>query len=206
VTQAPSPQHPPGRITVTYLEIADPRRIEPPSHPRPPGLVTREVTDPTVNRDMYRDVGADYHWTDRLVWGDREWRTWSERVETRLVELDGTRVGYFEIEREGRSGGPIGDRAEHRTPPGRSGGPIGDRAEHRTPDCTAAKIAIFGLLRDFQGRGLGGHALTLALQRAFEVGPRVWLTTCTLDGPNALPNYLTRGMEVFREEQRPWSG
>ena len=184
MTQAPSPQHQPGRITVTYLEIADPRRIEPPSHPRPPGLVTREVTDPTVNRDMYRDVGADYHWTDRLVWGDREWRTWSGRVETRLVELDGARIGYFEIEREGRSAGPIGDRAENR----------------------GAKIAIFGLLRDFHGRGLGGHALTLALERAFEVGPRVWLTTCTLDGPNALPNYLKRGLEVFREEQRPWSG
>ena len=45
-----------------------------------------------------------------------------------------------------------------------------------------------------------------ALDRAFEVGPRVWLTTCTLDGPNALPNYLKRGMEVFRQEERPWSG
>jgi GNAT superfamily N-acetyltransferase len=189
VSQARSPQQQPGRITVTYLEIADPRRIEPPSHPRPAGLATREVKDPAVNRDMYRDVGSDYHWTDRLVWGAREWGAWSERVETRLLELDRTTIGYFEVEREGRSGGPIGDRAEH-----------------RTQDCRAAKIAIFGLLGDFHGRGLGGHSLTLALERAFEVGPRVWLTTCSLDGPNALPNYLKRGLEVFREEERPWSG
>jgi GNAT superfamily N-acetyltransferase len=206
VSQARSPQQQPGRITVTYLAIEDPRRIEPPAHPPPPGLAAREVGDPTVNRDMYRDVGSGYHWTDRLVWGDRQWQAWSDRVETRLLELDGVRIGYFEIEREGSSGGPIGDRAEHRTPDGRSGGPIGDRAEHRTPDSRAAKIAIFGLLRDFHGRGLGGHALTLALSRAFEVGPRVWLTTCSLDGPNALPNYLKRGLEVFREEERPWSG
>jgi GNAT superfamily N-acetyltransferase len=172
VSQAPFPQQQPGRITVTYLEIADPARIEPPVHPRPPGLATREVRDPAVNRDMYRDVGADYHWTDRLVWGDRQWRAWSARVETHLIELDGATAGYFEIENEKSS----------------------------------AKIAIFGLLDQFHGRGLGGHALTLALDRAFEAGPRVWLTTCTLDGPNALPNYLKRGMEVFRQEERPWSG
>ena len=85
-------------------------------------------------------------------------------METRLLELDGTPIGYFEIERENSS----------------------------------AKIAIFGLLGEFHGRGLGGHSLTLALERAFEVGPRVWLTTCSLDGPNALPNYLKRGLEVFR--------
>ena len=172
MAQAPFPQQQPDRITVTYLEIADPARIERPGHPRPPGLATREVRDPAVNRDMYRDVGADYHWTDRLVWGDRQWKAWSERVETHLIELDGATAGYFEIEREKSS----------------------------------AKIAIFGLLEEFHGRGLGGHALTLALDRAFEVGPRVWLTTCTLDGPNALPNYLKRGMEVFRQEERPWSG
>jgi GNAT superfamily N-acetyltransferase len=172
VSQARSPQQQPGRITVTYLEIADPRRLVAPSHPRPPGLGTREVSDPAVNRDMYRDVGSDYHWTDRLVWGDHQWAAWSARVETRVLELDHTPIGYFEIERDG----------------------------------SGAKIAIFGLLGDFHGRGLGGHSLTLALERGFEVGPRVWLTTCSLDGPNALPNYLKRGMEVFREEERPWSG
>ena len=67
------------------------------------------------------------------------------------------------------------------------------------------KIAIFGLLGGFHGRGLGGHALTLALRRGFELRPRVWLTTCSLDSPAALPNYRARGLEVFRVEQRPWS-
>jgi RimJ/RimL family protein N-acetyltransferase len=74
------------------------------------------------------------------------------------------------------------------------------------PERQAVKVAIFGLLGAFHGRGLGGHALTLALRRGFERAPRVWLTTCTLDHPSALPNYQARGLEVFRVEQRPWSG
>ena len=50
----------------------------------------------------------------------------------------------------------------------------------------SAKISLFGLLQEFHGLGLGGHALTAALTRAREVRPRAWLTTCTLDGPYAL--------------------
>jgi GNAT superfamily N-acetyltransferase len=69
----------------------------------------------------------------------------------------------------------------------------------------ATKIAIFGLLGGYHGRGLGGHALTRALRRALELRPRVWLTTCSLDAPSALPNYRARGLDVFKVEQRVWS-
>ena len=67
----------------------------------------------------------------------------------------------------------------------------------------SAKIALFGLLEEFHGLGLGGHALTAALTRARELRPRVWLTTCTLDGPYALPNYHARGMRSFRTATLP---
>ncbi|MEA2383683.1 MAG: hypothetical protein QOH72_3654, partial [Solirubrobacteraceae bacterium] len=30
--------------------------------------------------------------------------------------------------------------------------------------------------------------------------PRAWVHTCTLDGPNALPNYEARGLRRFRTE------
>ena len=56
---------------------------------------------------------------------------------------------------------------------------------------SSAKIAIFGLLADSRGADWAATRSPRALDRAFEVGPRVWLTTCTLDGPNALPNYLS---------------
>jgi GNAT superfamily N-acetyltransferase len=58
------------------------------------------------------------------------------------------------------------------------------------------EIAIFGLLPGFEGRGLGGWLLTHALRRGFELGRRVWVHTCSLDAPGALPNYLARGMRV----------
>ena len=64
------------------------------------------------------------------------------------------------------------------------------------------EIDVFGLLPEFQGLGLGGHLLTDALRRGFELGDRVWLHTCTLDSPRALPNYQARGMRVYRRERR----
>jgi GNAT superfamily N-acetyltransferase len=62
------------------------------------------------------------------------------------------------------------------------------------------QVAYFGLLPAFHGQGLGGFLLTHALRRAFELGPRVWLHTCTLDGPAALPNYRARGLRPFRTQ------
>jgi GNAT superfamily N-acetyltransferase len=78
----------------------------------------------------------------------------------------------------------------------------GDRAgyyELRSGE-DAVEIAYFGLLPHAQGNGLGGHLLTHALVRAFELAPRVWVHTCTLDGPRALPNYEARGLRPFRTE------
>jgi GNAT superfamily N-acetyltransferase len=67
-------------------------------------------------------------------------------------------------------------------------------------DASAVEIAYFGLLPHAQGNGLGGHLLTHALNRAFELAPRARVHTCTLDGPHALPNYKARGLRPFRTE------
>jgi GNAT superfamily N-acetyltransferase len=67
----------------------------------------------------------------------------------------------------------------------------------------SVEVRLFGLLPGFQGAGLGGHLLTHALRRALQLAPRVWLHTCTLDHPAALPNYQARGLRVFRTEARP---
>ena len=78
--------------------------------------------------------------------------------------------------------------------------------ELETDGADSAKIGLFGLLGEFHGIGLGGHALTAALARGRELRPRVWLTTCTLDGPHALPNYRARGMVPFRTATVPAGG
>jgi GNAT superfamily N-acetyltransferase len=69
----------------------------------------------------------------------------------------------------------------------------------------AAEIVSFGLVPEAAGRGLGGHALTLAVRAAWAVHTevrRVWLHTSSLDHPRALPNYKRRGFEVLRVEHR----
>jgi GNAT superfamily N-acetyltransferase len=159
-----------GTVTTTYLELTAQDPLHQPSAPQPAGFSTRIVHDPAVNADMYRRVGADYAWIDRLRWSDAQWARHAGRVETHVVELDGRAVGYFEIEPTGTG---------------------------------SAKIGIFGLLGEFHGRGLGGYALVAALTRALALRPRVWLTTCTLDGPHALANYTARGMRPFRVETTP---
>jgi GNAT superfamily N-acetyltransferase len=66
------------------------------------------------------------------------------------------------------------------------------------------EIETFGLLPEFAGKGLGGYALTLAVQRAWELSPtvsRVWLHTSTLDHPRALPNYYRRGFRTVKTEE-----
>jgi hypothetical protein len=43
--------------------------------------------------------------------------------------------------------------------------------------------------------------LSSAVRDAWALAPsRVWLHTCTLDHPNALPNYLARGFTPYRKE------
>jgi hypothetical protein len=87
-----------SRVTITYLELAEPDPIRPSSTPRPAGFATRIVHDPAINADLYRRVGADYAWVDRLRWSEERWASWAERVETHVVELDGEIAGYFELQ------------------------------------------------------------------------------------------------------------
>ena len=65
------------------------------------------------------------------------------------------------------------------------------------------EIAYFGLLPEFIGRGAGRSLLAAAINRAWSwrgTTTRVWLHTCSLDHPRALPNYLAAGFRVVREE------
>ena len=68
-------------------------------------------------------------------------------------------------------------------------------------DDGSVEIAYFGLLPEFVGRGLGKYLLTRAVEEAWTLhANRVWLHTCTLDHPSALPNYLKRGFQPVRTE------
>ena len=71
----------------------------------------------------------------------------------------------------------------------------------RKPD-GHVEVMYFGLDVAFLGRGLGGWMLTRAVEESFALGAAcVVLNTCTLDAPQALPNYLARGFRIVREER-----
>lgn len=79
------------------------------------------------------------------------------------------------------------------------------------------EVAYFGLLKQFIGKGIGGHLLTVGTQQAWQMGARrVWVHTCNLDGPHALQNYQARGFQLYNQTQHveelpdqpigPWPG
>ena len=63
------------------------------------------------------------------------------------------------------------------------------------------EIAYFGLLQEYQNKKLGSFLLSFAIKKCFEQKiNRVWVHTCSLDHDNALNNYLSRGMKIFKQE------
>ena len=105
------------------------------------------------------------------------------------------------------------------------GTPAGYAELDGTADDGEVELAYFGLLPSFTGRGLGGHLLTEALRRAWTLADRwadlpptrrIWVHTCTTDGPAALSNYQSRGLRVYHTTKEtvdlpevspgPWPG
>ena len=71
----------------------------------------------------------------------------------------------------------------------------------RVPGERSVEVAYFGIVPSELGRGFGKHLLSCAVRDAWALAPqRVWLHTCTLDHPNAVPNYKARGFVPYRTE------
>lgn len=81
----------------------------------------------------------------------------------------------------------------------------------------SVELAYFGILRQFIGQKLGGHLLSIGIEKAWAMGAqRVWVHTCSLDSPHALANYQARGFQIYKEEKHsedlpnnpvgPWPG
>lgn len=161
-------------VTTWYLETLDPADLR---AARPPDvdvrIVQAEIPSPELHRFLYTAVGGDWFWTERIHWDYERWRAWVERPELEVW------VAYV-------AGTPAG------------------YAELERQEGGNVEIVHFGLLTRFVGRGIGGHLLTWTIRHAWELGARrVWVHTCSMDGPHALANYRARGMRVFRETVDP---
>ena len=63
------------------------------------------------------------------------------------------------------------------------------------------EIAYLGLLEEYHNKKLVSYLLSSAIKKSFLVNPkRVWVHTCSLDHKNALNNYISRGMKIFKKE------
>jgi GNAT superfamily N-acetyltransferase len=162
---------PPVQVVRTYLEMRSPKDLRPGNIPQDPPRLERIVDCPvSFFRYLYAEVGRAYHWVDRLTWSD-------EKVRAHLAD---PAVSLWLLSSGAAPAGYF-ELRDH-----------GDRS---------IEIAYFGLLPEFTGRGWGGYLLRRAVETAWELEPdRVWLHTCTLDHPAALPNYLKRGFRPVREE------
>jgi len=158
-------------VNRTYLQMESPSELQAAAPTTEPVRIELAAACPaSFYRFLYSEVGRNYHWVDRLGWTDEEMRAHLGRPAVTLW------VMYL-------NGSPAG------------------YFELERHDDGSTEVAYFGLLQEFIGRGLGGHLLTVAVQRAWATGAsRVWLHTCTLDDPAAMPNYLKRGFKPFKQE------
>ena len=164
-----------NEVITYYLEMTSVEELRPARPPAEPFAVLRaELAFPALNRFFYAEVGRAYSWTKRLPWTEEQWRAWVERpgMQTWIGYVQGTPAGYFELEEQRENGNK------------------------------QVELAYFGLLPPFVGRGVGGALLTEAIRRAWALGPqRVWVHTCTLDHPAALPNYQKRGFRIYDQKR-----
>ena len=159
--------------TVTYLEMREqPVR---PNAPVPGGLAKlalMRAEQPTLSfyRFLYVAVGEKLNWTDRLVLADDALRA---IIHDPLVEIYVLYLG----------GVPAGFVELDR------------RAEGEI------ELVYLGLSPEFTGRGLGRYLLDWAIHTAWSHGPkRLWVHTCDLDDPRALPLYQRAGFVAYDQK------
>jgi GNAT superfamily N-acetyltransferase len=123
-----------------------------------------------VYRQLYRAVGSRLNWVDRLVMPDEQLQ----------AILQDERVDVFVLHVADKSAGYV-------------------ELDRRNND--EIELAYFGLFPHFIGQGLGRFFLDWTLRRAWSQRPtRVWVHTCDLDHPAALPTYRKAGFQVYDEK------
>lgn len=173
-------------VTTTTLEQTNPGDVVPSTRPLPATarIELAAAASPELVRWLYATVGGPWQWTDRLAWQRDQWADELARPgsEVWLAYDAGTPAGYVQL-----AAVPGAD-----------------------VEGTAVEILYFGLQEWAIGRGIGGALLTHGLTSAWSLGQRhdvpdvtrVWVHTCSLDGPHALSNYTRRGLRVIRAETK----
>ena len=130
-----------------------------------------EPADFQLNKFFYKNIGKNHRWVDRLVWSDKQW----------IEYTSDKKVKTYILKKRNDLVGYF------------------ELIFHK--DLNEVEIAYLGLLNEYQNQNLGSHLLSSAIKKSFsKQTKRVWVHTCSLDHKNALNNYISRGMKIFKKE------
>ena len=130
-----------------------------------------EPRDFQLNKFFYKNVGKNHHWIDRLIWTDQQWSNYTSD----------NKVKTYILKNKDDLAGYF------------------ELISHK--DKKEVEIAYLGLLEEYYNKKLGSYLLSAAIKNSFsDKTKRVWVHTCSLDHQNALNNYLSRGMKIFKKE------
>ena len=128
-------------------------------------------TEFQLNKFFYKNVGKRHHWIDRLTWSDKQWINYVSDEKVKTYTLSWNNDLIGYFE----------------------------LIIHK--DQKEVEIAYLGILEEYQNKKFGSFLLSSAIKNSFLEKPsRVWVHTCSLDHKNALNNYISRGMKVFKKE------
>ena len=124
-----------------------------------------------LNKFFYKNIGKKHKWVDRLIWTEERW---IDYVTSKNVK---TYILKFKDDLVG----------------------FFELIHHQKKK--EVEIAYLGILEEYHNKKLGSYLLSEAIKISFKNKiNRVWVHTCTLDHKNALNNYMTRGMKIFKTE------
>ena len=160
-----------GKIAAVVTHLEMTARPALPPAPSGPWTL-RHVEKPDLvwYRDLYRRVGEEWLWFSRLRLSDDE-------LATRLHHPD---VETHALLADGRDEGLL---------------------ELDFRESGVCEIGMFGVTPKLIGSGAGRFLMHRALELAWSRPIRqLWLHTCTLDSPAALPFYRRAGFRPFRRQ------
>jgi len=160
------------KVDRNYLEISSIKDLKPSKKPNDScNLSLIDPPDFKLNKFFYKQIGKEYRWIDRLIWDDNKWINYVENPKVKTYTL---RENVNLI------------------------GYFETIIDFEKKNC---EIAYFGILSEYFGKKYGGYLLSEAISKSLVNGiDKVWVHTCSLDHKNALKNYQSRGMKIFKSE------
>ena len=160
------------KIFRNYLEIKNQEDFK--KVEKPSESYSVNIADPKdfqLNKFFYKNIGKNCQWVDRLIWSDLNW----------IDYVSNKNLFTYILKDQDEIAGYF------------------ELILNKNNE--EAEIAYLGILEEYLGKKLGGYLLSEAIKQSFRMKSlRVWAHTCSLDHKNALGNYLSRGMKIFKSE------